>query len=336
MNPRAKNGADPVDKLFRSIPIVSLLADSVLDFDIYVRTRKDLNPVLFRGKDLPLTSDTLQRLSENRHESILIPVTQERAYARYLEQHLELVLHDERTPVRDRSSVLYTTAHTMVEDIFASPESTEMMKRGKDLVGFMTEFLVREPSSFHHLADLVSCDYYTYTHSVNVFVYGFSLAYRAGIADPDTLLEFGYGTLLHDVGKTRIPQGILRNKGKLSEDEWKQMRLHPVYGYELLKDHGVFTDLALDVTRHHHEKIGGGGYPDNLNAKGIDPLVRVSTIADIFDALTTRRTYKSAMDSYSALELMRDQMAQDLDPELFRIFVELMGSTPEGVLPQER
>jgi HD-GYP domain-containing protein (c-di-GMP phosphodiesterase class II) len=328
VKPSANVGPDPIEKLYRPIPIASLLADTVTDFDIYVRMRDDLYPVLFRGKDLPLTPEVLLRLSENRHKSILIPIAQERAYGRYLELHLESVLHDERMPVRERSGVLYTTAHTMVDDIFSNPESTEMMRRGKDLVGFMTEFLVCEPSSFHHLADLVSYDYYTYTHSVNVFVYSFSLAYRAGIADSSTLLEFGYGTLLHDVGKSRIDQRILRSKGKLTEDEWKQMRLHPVYGYELLKDHGVFTDLALDVTRHHHEKMRGGGYPDDLNSKKIDPLVRASTIADIFDALTTRRPYKKALDSFSALELMRDEMAADLDPELFRIFVELMGSRP--------
>ena len=104
------------------------------------------------------------------------------------------------------------------------------------------------------------------------------------------------------------------------------MRLHPVTGYDILKEHGLFSDLVLDVTRHHHEKLRGGGYPDKLTANQIDPLVRASTIADIFDALTTRRSYKGALTSYQALKIMRDKMAADLDPDLFRTFVELMGN----------
>jgi len=324
--PKVDNAGETVS-LFRPIPIASLLTDTVTDFDIYVKMRSDLHPVLFRSRSQPITPEVLKRLTENRHETILIPTSQERNFAQYLEQHLESVLHDDRVPLRERSDILYTTAHTMVEDIFANPESTDLMKRSKDLVESTAGFLVRESSSFEHLVGLVSYDYYTYTHSVNVFVYSFSLAHRAGIADHDTLLEFGHGVLLHDVGKSRIDPNILRSKGKLSEDEWKQMRLHPVYGYDLLKDHGVFTDLSLDVVRHHHEKMGGGGYPDNLASNKLDPLVRISTIADIFDALTTRRTYKQALDTFSALRLMKEQMSPDIDPELFRVFVELMGNS---------
>ena len=96
MTPPANTAPNPIEKLYREIPIASLLADTVVDFDIYVRMRNDRYPVLFRGKNLPLTSEVLQRLSENRHESILIPVEQEKAYARYLETHLESVLHDDR------------------------------------------------------------------------------------------------------------------------------------------------------------------------------------------------------------------------------------------------
>ena len=203
------------------------------------------------------------------------------------------------------------------------------MKASKDLVDSTAGFLLREKSAFEQLVGLVSYDYYTYTHSVNVFIYSFSLANRAGIADEKTLREFGEGTLLHDIGKSTIDPRILRAKGKLTDDQWKAMQQHPVTGHEILKDHGLFSDLALEVTRHHHEKMRGGGYPDNLTANRLDPLVRVSTIADIFDALTTRRSYKEAMSSYRALKIMQDEMAADLDPDLFRTFVDLMGN-PQG------
>ena len=319
----------PVKPLFRPIPIATLVPDTIADFDIYVRLGKDEYPVLFRSRVLPITMGVLKRLSENRHECILIPTSQNKEYAEYLEQHLEAVLTDESVPVAERSHVLYTTAHSMVENILADPESTDMMRSSKDLVASTAGFLLREKSAFEHLVGLVSNDYYTYTHSVNVFVYSFSLANRANLADQKTLLEFGEGTLLHDIGKSSIDPKILRSKGKLTEDQWKEMRKHPVTGFEVLKDHGVFSELALHVTRHHHEKMHGGGYPDNLKSNSLDPLVRVSTIADIFDALTTRRSYKEAMSSFHALKLMHDEMSADLDPDLFKTFVELMGN-PQG------
>lgn len=319
----------PVNSLFRPIPIATLVPDSVADFDIYVRTRQDGYPVLFRSRILPITMDVLKRLSENRHECILIPTSQNREYSEYLERHLETVLHDESVPVVERSQVLYTTAHTMVENILANPESSDMMRSSKDLVASTAGFLLREKSAFEHLVGLVSYDYYTYTHSVNVFVYSFSLANRANLADQKTLIEFGEGTLLHDIGKSKIDPKILRAKGKLTDDQWKEMRRHPVTGYDILKDHGVFSDLALDVTRHHHEKLRGGGYPDNFKSNKLDPLVRVSTISDIFDALTTRRSYKEPMSTFHALKLMHDEMGPDLDPDLFKTFVELMGN-PQG------
>ena len=111
----------PVDSMFRPIPLASLVADSVADFDIYVRVEHAEYPVLFRSKTLPITTDVLHRLGDNRHESILIPTSQGTEYALYLEQHLEAVLTDETLPVVERSQVLYSTAHTMVDNILANP-----------------------------------------------------------------------------------------------------------------------------------------------------------------------------------------------------------------------
>lgn len=316
----------PSSGMFRPIPLSSLRCDTVVDFDIYVKMKEGLHPVLFRSRDLPITDDVLRRLGDNRHECVLIQRSQEHEYGRYLEHHLETVLFDPQVPVVEKSNVLYTAAHTMVEDILSNPESSDLMRRSKDLVASTAKFLISEKTSFEHLVGLLSYDYYTYTHSVNVFVYSFSLAHRLGVADQATLLEFGHGTLLHDIGKSRIDPSIIRSKGKLTDDQWKQMRLHPVYGFDILSDHGMFGELALDVARHHHEKISGKGYPDGLGSSKLSPLVRISTVADIFDALTTRRSYKPALDTFSALRLMQSEMADDLDPEVFRAFVELMGS----------
>ena len=104
------------------------------------------------------------------------------------------------------------------------------------------------------------------------------------------------------------------------------MRRHPVYGYEILMDRGHLDSMGLDVVRHHHEKLNGRGYPDGLQAGQIHPLVRMFSIVEIFDALTTKRPYKAALPTFEALKLMHDEMEKELDPEYFRMFVQLMGS----------
>jgi len=153
-----------------------------------------------------------------------------------------------------------------------------------------------------------------------------SLAMRLELCDGDTLFEFGMGALLHDIGKYKIDLSIVNCPGKLSREQWEEIKLHPVYGDEILRERGLPSALALDIVRHHHEKLTGLGYPDGLKAAKILPLVRVCTIADIFDALSTRRAYKDAIPTFDALKLMKQEMREELDQQYFGEFVAMMGN----------
>ena len=314
---------------FRRIPIASLRRDTVPPFDLYLQTVEHQQPVLYREKDLLITASVLESLTEQRHEFVYLSTDQDANYLRYAEQNLGAVLSDVGVSVAERSQVLYSCAQGLVSQILDEPRSKELIERSRELVATTTKFLSGEQSAFSHLIKLVSYDYYTYTHSVNVYVFGVALAQRVGFQDVQLLQEFGEGLLLHDIGKSMIDPSITNCTGKLSDEQWKSMRMHPVYGYEIMMEHGNLTEMGLDVVRHHHEKIRGGGYPDDLKGRQISPLVRISTIADIFDALTTRRSYKSALPSFDALRIMRDEIQKDLDAEYFRAFVSMMGH-PDG------
>lgn len=314
---------------FRRIPIASLRLDSIPSFNIYITSLGDQKPVLYREMNLPITGEVLRALSDNRHEFVYVSTDQEREYLHYAEQNLGGVLSDESVPVEEKSQVLYSCAQGLVAQILDEPRSKELIQRSRELVQSTTKFMVTEKSAFSHLLKLVSYDYYTYTHSVNVFVFSVTLAQRVGFTDPDLLQDFGEGVLLHDIGKSMIDPSITNCTGKLNDEQWKSMRMHPVYGYDIMREHGSLSEMALDVIRHHHEKIRGGGYPDNLKGRQIAELVRVSTIADIFDALTTRRSYKNALGTFEALKIMRDEISRDLDEDYFRAFVAMMGN-PDG------
>ena len=314
---------------FRRIPVASLRLGTVPPFDIHINTQADRAPVLYREKNLPVTSHVFESLEENKHEFVFVSTDQEKEYLKYAEENLDNVLTDESVPVEEKCQVLYSCAQGLVAQVLEEPRSRELIQRSRDLVHTTNEFMIGERSAFSHLLKLVSYDYYTYTHSVNVYVFSVTLAQRAGFTDPELLREFGEGVLLHDIGKSMIDPSITNCKSKLNDEQWQSMRMHPVYGYDIMAEHGSLSDMALGVVRHHHEKIRGGGYPDNLKGKQIEPLVRITTIADIFDALTTRRSYKNALESFEALKIMRDEISRDLDEEYFRMFVGMMGN-PEG------
>lgn len=130
---------------------------------------------------------------------------------------------------------------------------------------------------------------------------------------------------MHDIGKIGIPDGILLKPAKLSEDEWKVMQTHPAIGAEILGEHSSpILTLASEIAITHHEKWNGKGYPNGLKGDEIPLSGRIVAIADVFDALTTARPYKTAWPVDKAIALLEEEAGEHFDPELVPIFVKVM------------
>ena len=127
---------------------------------------------------------------------------------------------------------------------------------------------------------------------------------------------------LHDLGKIGIPDEVLQKNGKLNEQEWILMRKHPEIGESIIKPIRSLSHLC-DVVRHHHEKLDGTGYPDGLKGDAISPLVRIATVADIYDALTSERPYRSKMSPEQACAELR-KMGGKLDQDIIETFAEAL------------
>jgi len=166
-----------------------------------------------------------------------------------------------------------------------------------------------------------SKDYYTQGHCVRVANVSCALAERAGF-DSKTLFWFRIGALLHDVGKLIVPQEILNKPGRLDEDEWRIMKRHPEAGVELLADIEFPWDIR-PMVRNHHERWDGCGYPDSLTGHAIPMSARILCVADVYDALTTNRSYRKGFDHERAIEVMTENNATGhFDPEVFDLFLE--------------
>lgn len=308
---------------FFHVSLASVRADTVASFELYLSTQGK-KPVLYRGANLRFTQDDVDRLTSFGVEFLYVPNDQMMYYTQYVESHLSEIVSDTALPVQFRSEVVYASAQTLVKDIFSDPRSKQALERSASLVRDSVDFLFKEGTSFRHLLSVMSFDYYTYTHSVNVFVFASALAQRLGYSQAE-IHQYAQGALLHDVGKSQIDPTIVNCRGKLTPEQWLEMKKHPVFGWEILTQQGVSHPGVLDIMRHHHEKLRGTGYPDSLSGAEISAWTRICTISDIFDALTTQRSYKPAMDSFPGLKLMHDEMIEDLDKDVFRVFVQLMG-----------
>lgn len=135
--------------------------------------------------------------------------------------------------------------------------------------------------------------------------------------------EVAYGFMLHDVGKVGIPDAVLNKPGPLDAREWETMRRHPEIGLEIVQPIG-FTKKATDVILCHHERWDGSGYPLGLSGEQIPITARAFSVADAYDAMTSDRPYRKAMDSESALEVIDLDSRHRFDPEVVETFVELV------------
>ena len=155
-------------------------------------------------------------------------------------------------------------------------------------------------------------------HTQRVTEITIKLAKKMGMSKQD-LVQVRRGALLHDIGKMGVPDQILHKPGKLSEEEWKQMRKHPVYAYELLKPISYLAS-ALDIPYCHHEKWDGSGYPRGLKGEDIPLAARIFAVVDIYDALTSDRPYRTAWSKEKTLDHIRTLSGTHLDPEAVSAF----------------
>jgi putative nucleotidyltransferase with HDIG domain len=173
-------------------------------------------------------------------------------------------------------------------------------------------------------------DPYTRGHSTRVADLAGQLARRMGLPRAETE-AIAQAALLHDLGKIGVPETILRKAGALTEEEWEIMRRHPVVGAQIVAPLEFFDDGAI-IVRHHHERVDGSGYPDGLKGEAIPLGARIVAIADVYDALTSRRPYRGRLTHAEAIEILLDERDRALDSQLVGLFVDMI----EGVsLPDD-
>ena len=198
------------------------------------------------------------------------------------------------------------------------------------LVQDISESVSRNRGALVSLARLKTADDYSYMHSVAVCALMVSLARGLGLGEA-ACREAGLAGLLHDMGKALMPPEVLNKPGKLTDAEFDIMRTHPDRGWALLRESRGVGEPVLDVCLHHHERIDGTGYPHRLPGEQITQLARMGAVCDVYDAITSNRSYKAGWDPGESISRMAGWKGH-FDPVVFATFVKCLGIYPTGSL----
>jgi putative nucleotidyltransferase with HDIG domain len=314
------------------IPVTlnAIRVDTIVGCDLYLQNHinEEIRYVLYCSGTNVVKSDKIEDLQRHSVKTLFIRKEDQKVYLKYVETSLKNIINDDRVDIKEKAHIVYDVAKNIMNDVFEDPRSGEQLERSKSWVSNTVNLVMKSKDSFSSMMGIISYDYYTYTHSVNVSVLGLLFAKYLGI-DGGEMPVFGTGLLLHDVGKTQIESDIINKKGRLNEEEFMRIKMHVELGADILKQTGGIDSTSFFPIMQHHEKYNGKGYPNGLKGDEIHKYGKIAGIIDVYDALTTRRSYSDARKPFAALKIMNEEMKGSFDEKYFKDFILFLGSGGE-------
>lgn len=308
---------------FRRIEPLSINPGNLTDFTIYEKQRLSDGQYRFRCLLADPGSIKKERLIQLLHswDSIYIHESQEIKYQQYLKDNLDYFLTHDGIDVSNKTGALINLSTDVVTQYFQTnfgdPDQVrQSLKKVEQLIGQAIAFII-DTNSLDGIAKLVGHDYDTHTHSIKVgwlmatFV-NFNkdlFADEYGADFKQFLVQVVVAGFLHDIGKIKVPKNILGKNGKLNNLEYIVVQCHTAYSASLLFDAGL-AKPTMQAILYHHENEDGSGYPCGLPGDQTPVMAKICHIADVFDALTSSRSYKRPRTPFEALKIMSGQNPQ--------------------------
>jgi HD-GYP domain-containing protein (c-di-GMP phosphodiesterase class II) len=239
---------------------------------------------------------------------------------------------------KDAANRTYTRSVALTRDVINSVRMgrTPSIKKIKRVVQGIVDQILNEETSLIGLTAIRDYDEYTFTHSVNVCIFAVALGRRLGMSKLQ-LFDLGMSALMHDIGKSRIPVGVLNKSSDLTEDEWLRIAAHPWLGvlvlFNMKGQQEEVSYRAMTVAYEHHMRTDLSGYPKVIRPRVPSMTSKIVAVADGYDAATSRRTYQTVPYPPSAvLQDMRDNPRRGMDAVVVKAFINLLGIYPPGTL----
>ncbi len=306
---------DPLKELKRKNMVdITTEVQAYRNYDVYVFDPRSYNFVLYkpRGKSI----ETMRLIGDKLPQSLFVSlsdkthqiVSKQRRYNRKLKYVL-------KTNPRESKRIM-----TRVLDISASSPEPEVFNQMKETIELVLEEYLADSNVVKRLIEVTTKDFSTSIHSVNVMLY--CLRYARECKVPyEELKRFGLIGLLHDVGKVRLPNNILTAPRKLTDEEYEEVKNHALYSREILRQNRLSSIIQVSAFQHH-ERSDGSGYPNQLKSGEIVPEAKALAIADVYEALTNWRPYKTPVPPMKALAIIKESvLSGKMDEKTFVKFV---------------
>ena len=243
----------------------------------------------------------------------------------------------EKLTVEDKSKVKLTESVKKrvsegMQYIYSNVESEHLAEAADSIAVDLMKSIEENDAIAVDIGMLKVSDEYTFKHSVDVATIGMVIASKYGMTKKQ-VHDIGIVGLLHDIGKSKIPNEVLNKAGKLTDEEFAIMRQHPVIGYHILQEKKNVPKEIMEGVLEHHEKINGKGYPIGLSGEKINPYAKVIAVADIYDALVTERPYKKPMTQRDAVEMIMT-MTDEIEINVMKSFLNSVILYPVGSIVQ--
>lgn len=232
-----------------------------------------------------------------------------------------------------RANRIKNQAHALVKTVMQDVRLGRVveLEQVEPMIESITESVLSNSGALLTLLRIKNKDDYTFLHSVSVGTLMIAFSRSVGM-DRETIHLAGLGGILHDTGKALVPDEILNKPGRLTEEEFDIIRRHPRDGFDILSRTEGISEIPLDITLHHHERVDGSGYPHNLKGDTISTLAKMAAIVDVYDAITADRCYHKGMAPTDALRKIFEWSKYHFDPKLVQAFMRCVGIYPVGTL----
>lgn len=307
----------------------------IVPFDVFVKRYNDFVIIIEAGT---LLNESLYNklLQQERIYIVNHDVKKLKSYF----SHSTVISLDEEKPdplsaalrIKEKSSAIseiekrlffvYSTVSELMGSIYESGNEQLPLDALSGCVNEIVNVLSVKTHVLPIILKMLPDTYSTHNHSTNVAYFATILGIMLKM-DNEELIDLSFSALLHDIGKLRIDESILEKASSLDDDEFESVKHHSQMGCEILEQNGIENQTILKGIRHHHERLDGSGYPDGLRGKLIPQNARIIGVCDVFDALTTNRTFRENYSSFEALLLMKREMHMQLDEKLVDMFIQL-------------
>ncbi len=320
---------NPVDLGMAPLPLNVLIPGTEIPADLFLagfsrkKDRVEMIPATSKGEKFQV--EWRENLLRAGQEKVYVSLSETQALTVYFNEYTKKIMDDPRTTRKEKSSFVHEMASFNLRLLFSSELTQGAMEKAVGSTSTAVDMMLRDNQILTRISDLLKVDYSIYSHSVNVSMLAMSFG-RFLQLTPGQVRSLGLGGMLMEVGLTRIEPQLWNKPRRLEPAERSKIMRHSRYGYDLLKTISAVPYDVLMIVISHHENYDGSGYPKGKAGDSIPYLARVVRVLDTYDALTSPRPHRPAVEPLEAGRSLQENVGVLFDRKVVTSFLRFMGS----------